>query len=250
VTTRTLFLRCFDATTRTLPSTTALLLAPVLLTACASSEPSGTLMEVADFGTTIQHVQADSDAANEKVGQVAGRFGALVHFDFEHDALAAFKEFHASQEASLAALAKLKGDVATMKSASVPFFKKWQADLDRFESTELRLRSQQRMTETRRRFDAIVTSAEATQHTFEAFNSKMRDYSIFLSHDFNEESCAALRGDETRMKDETAALEQGFEKCSQSAREYVQTSALPSASSSAPAEDKTASRNTRPRAGG
>jgi hypothetical protein len=239
VTTRTLFLRCFDATTRALPSTTALLLAPVLVTACASSEPSGTLMEVADFGTTIQHVQADSDAANEKVGQVAGRFGALVHFDFEHDAHAAFKEFHASQEASLAALAKLKGDVATMKSASVPFFKKWQADLDRFESTELRLRSQQRMTETRRRFDAIVASAEATEHTFEGFNSKMRDY-----------SCAALRGDEARMKDETAALEQGFEKCSQSARDYVQTSALPSASSSTPAEDKTASRNTRPRAGG
>jgi hypothetical protein len=223
----------------------------LLLAACASTEGTGTLVQVNEFGATIQRVQADSDAANEKVGLVAGRFGALLHFDFEHDALAAFTEFHQAQEAALAALGKMREDVATMKGSAEPFFKHWQADLDRFSSTELKLRSQQRMTETRRRFDAIVASADSTQHAFEAFNAKMRDYSIFLAHDFNEESCAALRGDEARMKDETSALSQGFEKCSQSAREYVQTASLPTASSPAPAaDDKTALRTARLRSGG
>ena len=223
----------------------------LLLLGCASTEPSGTLVQVNEFGATIARVQADSDTAGEKVALVAGRFGALLHFDFEHDALATFTEFHSAQEASVSALAKLRDDVAAMKGAADPFFKKWQQDLERIASTELRLRSQQRMTETRRRFDAIVASTESVQHNFEAFNSKMRDYSIFLAHDFNEESCAALRGDEARMKDESTALAQGFEKCSQSAREYVQTASIPTASSAAPAvEDKTALRNARTRSGG
>src|SRR5262249_5981365 len=148
----------------------------LLLTACMSSGTTGTLVQVNEFGTTIQRVQADSDAANEKVSQVAGRFGALLHFDFEHDALAAFTEFHQAQEAAVTALAKLKEDVTGMRKAADPFFKQWQTDLELFSSTELKLRSQQRMTETRRRFDSIVASAEATQHGFEAFNAKMRDY--------------------------------------------------------------------------
>ena len=155
----------------------------LLLLGCASTEPSGTLVQVNEFGATIARVQADSDAAGEKVALVAGRFGALLHFDFEHDALATFTEFHAAQEASVSALAKLRDDVAAMKGAADPFFKRWQQDLERIASTELRLRSQQRMTETRRRFDAIVASTESVQHNFEAFNSKMRDYSIFLAHD-------------------------------------------------------------------
>jgi hypothetical protein len=209
-------------------------LASFAASACVSATRGDGLSQVNEFVAMIGRVHTDSELASQKAHEVQDQFTAILTLNFSREAVTAYGEFSKLVDQSNKQLVQLKAGVDGMKRAAEPVFKKWASDLDAFASLDMRLKSQQRLMETRKRYDAIVAALEPAIVAYDGFDKRMRDYATFLSHDFNEASVAALRGDDRTVHEMVATLDARFEVCQQAAREYVQASALPSGN--APAE--------------
>jgi hypothetical protein len=210
------------------------LCASLALSACATENRGDGLAQVNEFVATIGRVHTDSELASQKAHAAQEQFSAILAFNWKREAVTAYGEFSSAVDQSSAQLVALKAGVAAMQRSAEPVFKKWASDLDAFASLDMRLKSQQRLLETRKRYDAIVASLEPALVAYDGFDKRMRDYATFLSHDFNEASVAALRGDDHTVHEMVATLDARFDVCQQAAREYVQAAALPTGA--APAE--------------
>ena len=207
----------------------AALAASLALPACESSGRGDGLVQVNDFMTMVERVHTDAELAAQKVHEASEQFSTILAFNFDEPPVAAYNRFGAAVDAETQQLKQFRTSIDAMKRAAEPVFKKWAADLETFDSFEMRTRSQNRLMETRKRYEAILAAAQPAEQAYSTFDKKMRDYATFLSHDFNEAAVAMLRGDEGGVKDGAVALNGHFDACQLAAREYVQASAMPSA---------------------
>ena len=90
----------------------------------------------------------------------------------------------------------------------------------------MRQRSQSRLDETRGRYQAVLTSAQAALITLEAFNADMGDQTLFLGNDLNAASVASILPDVRALHDQLRELDGRVEQCSTAARTYVESAAL------------------------
>jgi hypothetical protein len=79
----------------------------------------------------------------------------------------------------------LQKSVRPLRKTGESMLARWTENLESFGNISMRQRSQERLEETRRRYDAILAAAVAAQLAYDAFNGDLSDHALFLEHDFN-----------------------------------------------------------------
>jgi hypothetical protein len=118
---------------------------------------------------------------------------------------------------------------ATAFRAAVPFFERWELDLDGFASAELRERSRARMEETRALYEEIRVAAAPARSGYESFQRRVHDLTVFLGNDFNPSALSALEADLRAMTDQAARVAAQLEACLRAADAYATHAAPPRA---------------------
>jgi hypothetical protein len=208
---------------------TALLLLPLSLAGAAcstSSKQSANLRNVDELLGQVERVHAESVLARDRARGAHEALRTLVSADFQGDPVEAYARFVESVELSKRQTEALRGSVAPMRSTAELVFARWAKDLEAFQNAELRRRSQGRLADTRRRYEAIVAAVEPYSWSCEAFNNTLADHALFLGHDFNSSAIAEIGDAIGSLDGQLAEIDRGFESCDASAREYVRSSAL------------------------
>jgi hypothetical protein len=198
----------------------------VLAAACSSpSKHSASLKQADDIVGRVERVHVECELSRDAVREAIGWLHAIVTGDYEGDPVTAYAGFMQALESSEKHAEALRGYVGPMRHAAQPFFDRWSTDLNAFTNAGMRRRSQARLTEARKRYDAVVAAVEPVQTGFDAFNLGLRDVALFLSHDFN--AAPGLKKDArvlTRMSED---VQRGLETTRMAAQAYVQAAALP-----------------------
>lgn len=205
------------------------------VTACAFTLPScgllspqnKSLAQVDDLVSCIERVYVDSELARDKASASMAALQTMTSPDFHGDAVMAHAALAASIETAEKQAKDLRFSIDRMKRAAEPVFSRWGRDIETIQSADIKERSQARYTETKQRYDAIVAAADPTLAAYDAFNRSAKDHALFLGHDFNTSSVAALTGDVRRLRGSSDELASGFGRCMQTARAYVDSAALP-----------------------
>jgi len=208
-------------------SIAALVASVALATGCASTDPRKGLADVAEFSATVEQVRQSSELARQRVDAAVKALQAIARFDFKEDAPAIYTEFIAAVDASVQQSAELHASIERMKKKSVPIWKTWAENLDRFASAEMRQHSQERQVALRERFDAVVTAAETAQVGCDAFDKTLSDHVAYLRYDFNAASLAVIQGEIAALAQCAATLASQFTTCQNAAKSYVEATALP-----------------------
>lgn len=195
---------------------------------CASSKPGNSLVQVDQLVTSIEKVHTSSEMAQTRVIESLDSLRSLVALDFGDDVVGAYAKTEIALSESTKQLAAFDDDVKQMKEMAEPVFKKWASDLDSFTNLEMRLKSQNRLAQTRSRYDAIVMTVEPTQAAFATLHQQISDCALFLKHDLNAAACAALRPDVEALSMATEHLDEQLARCQSAAKDYVEAVALPS----------------------
>ena len=203
--------------------------ASLALPACESSSRGDGLVQVNDFMTMVERVHTDAELSAQRVHEATEQFSTILAFNFSEPPVAAYNRFASAVDASTKQFQQLRASIDSMRRTAEPVFKKWAADLETFESMEMRLRSQNRLMETRKRYEAILAATQPAQQAYETFDKKMRDYATYLSHDFNEAAVAMLRADEPVKEGAVHALNDHFDLLARLAARVRQASAMPTA---------------------
>jgi hypothetical protein len=193
---------------------------------------------------SIERVHTCTELAQERVHAAVRELQTLMVFDFKTDAVQAYTAFAVAVEESTRQVEELKSSVETMQEAAVPVFAQWADDLQSFKSMEMRLKSQNRLKETRERYDEVLAAAEMAQAAYETFNVRLEDYSTYLGHDFNAASVAGVQGDVRELTASVAALDGQFDACQEAARVYIDAAALPMTLQPAEAAPKSAPKSS------
>lgn len=182
--------------------------------------------EVGDLLGRIERVSAECERSQRSSRAALEALSALVSADFSGDPVAAYTKFLQAVEGSEQQADALEDSISPMKASAEPFFDKWATDLVRFSSMDMRLRSQNRLTATRDRYEAILAAVEPAMTSYRAFDAALSDHVLFLSHDFNASAVAAIEGEVRALTSSAAELDALLGDAREAAQEYVRAAAL------------------------
>lgn len=174
----------------------------------------------------IERVHVESELSKQTSQGAMTALRAICDPDFEGEALVAYEDFVKAIDDSEKQADKLRSSIGPMKKTAEGVFAAWASDLEGFGSAEMRQRSQLRLEETRRRYEAIATSVDPALWAYDALNHDLRDHALFLSHDFNSAAIADLANEVESLSNDSNELGKRLDKCLAAAEEYVRSSAL------------------------
>ena len=194
---------------------------------CASAtKQSAGLRQVDDLLGQVERVHAEALLSRDRARGAREALHTLVSAEFQGDPVEAYTRFLEAIDLAKRQSKALRASISPMRSSAESVFARWAKDLEAFQNAELRRRSQTRLAETRRRYDAIVAAVEPYAWTCEAFDNSLADHALFLGHDFNAAAVAEIRDAVGSLDQQLVEIDRGFEACDASAREYVRSSAL------------------------
>ena len=107
------------------------------------------------------------------------------------------------------------------KAESTDYFRAWAGSLPLIEDDDLRGRSEDRLRDSRARFDGIVEAGRRAAAAYEPFIGRLRDQWNYLGHDLNPSGIESLRPDAQKLADEGDRLLVEIDDSLRQAREYV-----------------------------
>ncbi|HZO08559.1 MAG TPA: DUF2959 family protein, partial [Myxococcota bacterium] len=145
--------------------------------------------------------------------------------EFRGDPVEGHKALVAAVEQSEEQAEALQGSVRPMRKTADSVFARWTADLESFGNISLRTRSQERLEETRKRYDAILATAVSAQLAYNSYNSDLKDNALFLEHDFNATAVQSIAGELDGLRARGKELARRLDACAAACQAYVEFSA-------------------------
>jgi len=174
----------------------------------------------------VERVHVESVLARERAREALVSLRSIVAPDFGGDPLAAYARFVDSVDRSEAQAAELRSRAEPMRLAAEDVFDGWADDLGAYRSEMLREQSRERLTETRERYDAIVSLLGPAQTAYDELNDRLRDLALFFERDFNASAVSQVKRQVEDLGARAVALDQQLSSCQQAAQQYVRSAAL------------------------
>jgi len=199
------------------------------LTSCSALtlgvKQKGGLERVDELLSHVERVNVESAVSKERSQAAFEELRSLVAPEFRGDAPSAHARLEAAVEASVDQAEALKKSLKPLRKTGESVLERWTEDLESFGNLAMRQRSQERLEETRRRYDAILAAVVSAQLAFDAFNGDLSDNALFLEHDFNSSSVALVAQELDGLKARGRELVKRLDACMAACQAYVEFSA-------------------------
>lgn len=213
-----------------------------LLGACFSTlgVKKGGLERVDELLSHVERVHVESAVSKERAQSAVESLRTLVAPEFKGDPIVGHAALEKAVEESTDQAEALSDSVRPLRKTGEKVFERWTADLESFGNLAMRQRSQERLEETRKRYDAIIAAAVSAQLAFDAFNGDLSDHALFLEHDFNTTSVALIAQELDGLKSRGRELAKRLDTVAAACQAYVEFSAPQAQIEPAPATPEAA----------
>lgn len=192
----------------------------------SSSKGKEGLVRVDDLQERVEQVHVEAEISKDRVREAMQSLRSLMDPEFGGDAMDSFKGFMTAIEASEKQAESLRDSVKPMEKTAEEVFGNWAKSLEGFSNAEMRERSQLRLENTQKRYEAIISSVEPALWAYDALNRTLRDHALFLSHDFNAAAVTELESEIESLTKHASQLDKRFDASLKAAKRYVRSTAL------------------------
>lgn len=96
--------------------------------------------------------------------------------------------------------------VKDVETVAEDLFAEWQKEIGEISSATLRADSEQKLRETRARYDEMHDALKQAENSMEPVLVRFHDQVLYLKHNLNAAAIASLKGEATNIQDEVAKL--------------------------------------------
>ena len=173
-------------------------LAAIFLSGCESGATSGQ-KNVDNLTKAINKLGDSISKGRTEIEAMLTAYQQVVN-NQDGDLLTPFKTFHSGLDKVEKARADIQKKGTEAEIAADAFFAHWQQDLQKFQSDDMKKRSQDRLDKTRDRFKQIDKSSDEARAAYQPLMATLRDHDLYLSNDLNQEAVKTLSKDAKDIK--------------------------------------------------
>lgn len=174
----------------------------------------------------VERMHVESVLSRERMKDALVSLREIVSPDFQGDALASYALFVDSVDRSEEQQRRLQNSVDPMRKSADKIFNAWTKNLESISSDSMRRHGQDRLVESRERYNAILDALVPAQAGYADFNNRLRDHALFLGMDYNATAVAELGQEVGDILTVARDLDTQFQACEDAASVYVMETAL------------------------
>lgn len=111
--------------------------------------------------------------------------------------------------------------VASVKTVARDLFREWERELDEYSDAGLRRASERQLRDTRERYDVLADKMDAATDSMDPVLAVFKDRVLYLKHNLNARSIAALNAETATLEDDVAALIADMEQSISAADAFI-----------------------------
>lgn len=133
-----------------------------------------------------------------------------------------YKILNDEYEKSKTKAAAVAGRIERVKEVSNALFKEWEKELEQYTSPRLRSSSEQKLQQTRQRYDKLMAAMERARDKIDPVLSAFKDQVLFLKHNLNAQAIASLQSELDVIESEIAVLVREMEASINEANLFIE----------------------------
>lgn len=153
----------------------------------------------------IQGARDEQEAAKEQFASALDQFTAVVHVEggqLERQ----YRKLENALESSEYRAQQVRERIDKVEDVAEALFDEWSAELNEYESVNLRRQSEQQLRETRSRYERLMAAMRKAESRIEPVLVPMRDHVLFLKHNLNARAVASLEDELATIEIDVGAL--------------------------------------------
>lgn len=192
-----------------------LILACLSLSACQSAYYSA--MEKVGFhkrDILVDRVEEARDSqveAKETFKSALDRFQTVLNVERtdlqdKYDAIS--EEYEAASEAATDVTERIDA----IEDVAEALFEEWQDELDQYSSRDLKIKSQRKLSDTKRKYSQLMQAMRRAEGKMQPVLAALKDQVLFLKHNLNAQAISSLKGELSTIESNVSRLIREMEK--------------------------------------
>jgi uncharacterized protein YukE len=153
----------------------------------------------------VEDARKSQDGAQETFRSSLERFQSVVDTP-DTPLKEKYEEVRDAYEDSDEAAEDVRERIESVEDVAGALFAEWEEELGRYESQSLRRSSEQKLVETRRHYDQLIARMHNAEERMDPVLQAFEDQMLFLKHNLNAQSIAALESELGRIRQDVNSL--------------------------------------------
>ena len=140
----------------------------------------------------VKDARDDQEAAKKQFKTTLDRFKEITNFQ-GGDLEAKYKKLNSEYESSESRAKTVTKQIADVEETAKDLFDEWSKENSQYTSTELRRSSEQKLRETKERYQKLIASMKAAEQRMKPVLAAFKDQVLYLKHNLNAAAIASLQ---------------------------------------------------------
>ena len=168
----------------------------------------------------VEDAKTQQEKAKEQFKTTLERFQELTGFQ-GGELEAKYRKLNSEYERCKSRAEAVSGQVADVDETAQDLFREWKAELDKYESADLRAKSQQQLRESQDRYADLINAMRKAESKMQPVLKAFGDQVLFLKHNLNAQAIASLKGTATQIDSDVQALIKEMEASINEANDFI-----------------------------
>ncbi|WP_218354508.1 DUF2959 domain-containing protein [Alteromonas lipotrueiana] len=153
----------------------------------------------------VENAKESQEDAQEQFSSALEEFTALINFD-GGELEDVYNDLNDEYQSSRSAAEEVSSRISKVQSVADDLFDEWEDELDQYQSASLRRESENKLRETRRRYDSMLKAMRRAESKMDPVLQALEDNVLYLKHNLNASAIGALQGEISQMKGDISSL--------------------------------------------
>lgn len=171
----------------------------------------------------VQEAQKSQEQAKEQFVDALEQFKALTGARGSSQLESVYDKIKREHDRSKARAKDVTDRIATVEFVSDALFKEWRAELGQYQNPELRAASERQLAQTQARYGELLGVMKRAEAKMDPVLRTLGDQVLFLKHNLNAQTIAALQGTVQTLESDVATLIRDMEASIGEADAFIQT---------------------------
>lgn len=173
------------------------------------------------LSSRVKSARDAQEEAKKDIQSALDAFGKVVSYD-GGDLEATYNKLNGELQASEDSAETVRKRIKDVESVAEALFAEWKSELDRYSSKDLRRKSEEKLTQTKARYNDMHTAMKRAERRIDPVLKPLQDQVLYLKHNLNAKAVAAIKGELVKVDAQVDQLVKDTNRSIAEADKFIQ----------------------------